>query len=731
MENISPPPDTNTQQPQRLMFEQTEQHPWLPDNVDFDAWSFSDLPGDTYAVPFLDFSYLPPDHHYSPQPPQKRRRGRPYTGCLTCRDRKIKCDGGRPVCSNCEKSRHYACRGYLDFDAAKSKARIATHDVHTTALSDAPDTALAQSPIPFQQQFHAGTRSPGEKYAVHQSKVRSPLHVGGRSQSTPSNVTATEDGQPTSWEDLIPRSEIQSERLDNDGVPSHTALTLVDNQLDNQNEQATVGSDYKDYDLLLHYKKVVCHIMMPTIDIVRNPWLQIYLPMAMRDPPTASQLALRYALMSVAAYNLAQADDPRAHKDDQRAVHYRSKAAEILKDLVHSCMEEKDTSDRCASLAAAMSLISTDVFGDDGFDCNVNVNMAKRIVQKTGGERFWTSTHETSVLYQIFRCYDMVASTTRSGPNDPSSQNSSQKSTGSVASDQSESPSDESANEGLLDTATLREDVFPYQGHYILDTTFGIGLRTMSLLHRTIRLSMLCAQHKARSSRWPDDLSQDVGALRNQLHRIAENPASFIPSVSGHQMVPRLDSRECRATVASLGSSTQPRSLFPGVICDELMENHQWAFHYAVIVYYYRVFSTLSAALQQQQQQHNIIEADNSDANCQRYVDKILERLENIDCLTRGTDVRPANTLWPAFVAAAEAVNVDLRHRALLWFSRAARQGIGNIPRAKHLTMEIWRRVDRQLPPDEPSSSFSSNQGLGPVDWREVMEELGSLIMLT
>ncbi|KAL6253049.1 hypothetical protein RBB50_000769 [Rhinocladiella similis] len=730
MEDISATPDTSGQQSHRSIFEQTEQHPWLPDTVDFDAWSFSELPGDSYAVPFLEFPYLAPDHRFSPQPPLKRRRGRPYTGCLTCRDRKIKCDGGRPVCSNCEKSRHYACRGYLDLDAAKNKARIATR-VHTT-LSDGPDTALAQSPISQPQGFHASTGSPPENYAAPGSKVRSPSNVGGRAQSMPQNVRTPGDGQLTSRGEFNPLPETQPEWLDNDGVKSHTALALVDNQ----NELATVGSDYEDYELLLHYKKVVCHIMMPTIDVARNPWLQIYLPMAMRDPPTASQLALRYALMSVAAYNLAQqADDPRAHKDDRRALHYRSKAAEILKDLVDSRMEEKDASDRCASLAAAMSLISTDVFGDGGFDCNINVNMAKRIVQKTGGERFWTSTHETSVLYQIFRCYDMVASTARSGPNDASPQSSSQASAVSVASDHFESPSDESADVETLDAATGREKIFPYQGHYILDTTFGIGIRTMSLLHRTIRLSTLCAQHKARSSRWPDDLSQDVEALRNQLHRIAENPASFIPSVSDHQMVPRLDSTDRRATVSSLGSSTQPRSLLPRVICDELMENHQWAFHYAVIVYYYRVFSTLSSAPPPPppppQQQHNMHTANSSDADCQRYVDKILERLENIDCLTRGTDIRPANTLWPAFVAAAEAVNVDLRHRALLWFSRAARQGIGNIPRAKQLTMEIWRRVDRQLPPDEPSSSFSSNQGLGPVDWREVMEELGSLIMLT
>jgi len=38
-------------------------------------------------------------------------RTRTFTGCLTCRARKVKCDLARPTCKNCERLGH-SCQGY-------------------------------------------------------------------------------------------------------------------------------------------------------------------------------------------------------------------------------------------------------------------------------------------------------------------------------------------------------------------------------------------------------------------------------------------------------------------------------------------------------------------------------------------------------------------------------------------------------------------------------------------
>ncbi|ODV88691.1 hypothetical protein CANCADRAFT_127709 [Tortispora caseinolytica NRRL Y-17796] len=48
-------------------------------------------------------------------PSRRTHRKRTKTGCLTCRQRRIKCDEGRPVCSNCTRS-HRKCLGYVSLN---------------------------------------------------------------------------------------------------------------------------------------------------------------------------------------------------------------------------------------------------------------------------------------------------------------------------------------------------------------------------------------------------------------------------------------------------------------------------------------------------------------------------------------------------------------------------------------------------------------------------------------
>ena len=111
----------------------------------------------------------------------------------------------------------------------------------------------------------------------------------------------------------------------------------------------------------------------------------------------------------------------------------------------------------------------------------------------------------------------------------------------------------------------------------------------------------------------------------------------------------------------------------------------------------------------------------------QELVSKAFEHLENVDALS--ADIPIANTLWPGFIAAIEAVDMPLRHRAMVWFARDKRHGIGNIAKAKELVMEVWRTVDRQawVGPERKGS----RQELGHVDWRDVMRDRDMYFMLT
>ncbi|WYZ37099.1 hypothetical protein EsH8_II_000605 [Colletotrichum jinshuiense] len=66
--------------------------------------------------------------HNQGQPPSKRRRIN--AACLTCRKRKTRCAGERPICSTCSKNGH-TCLGYNEVIEKKSTGgAIATRDPH-------------------------------------------------------------------------------------------------------------------------------------------------------------------------------------------------------------------------------------------------------------------------------------------------------------------------------------------------------------------------------------------------------------------------------------------------------------------------------------------------------------------------------------------------------------------------------------------------------------------------
>ncbi|GJC83638.1 putative transcriptional regulatory protein C530.11c [Colletotrichum liriopes] len=81
--------------------------------------------------------------HNQGQPPSKRRRIN--AACLTCRKRKTRCAGERPVCSTCSKNGH-TCLGYNEVIEKKtSGGAIATRDPHHDDDDDDEDDEEAHA----------------------------------------------------------------------------------------------------------------------------------------------------------------------------------------------------------------------------------------------------------------------------------------------------------------------------------------------------------------------------------------------------------------------------------------------------------------------------------------------------------------------------------------------------------------------------------------------------------
>lgn len=295
-------------------------------------------------------------------------------------------------------------------------------------------------------------------------------------------------------------------------------------------------------------------------------------------------------------------------------------------------------------------------------------------------------------LLQIFQCLNIVGRT--SGYFEPPSREV----------DELESDSSSETEEGAPDGRPmggheLLQTSQNYTPQYTLDISFGISIKTLSYLHRIIVLSKMKSTLKP-GQEWPHHAKEELRKLEREM---------FVDMES-----------------ACLDASSSNQATFEGVsqlVANEIKENHMLAFHYSTAVFFRRAICNGTAdivpALDDTVGQE-LVERPSG----QSLVSKALEHLENIDALAG--DLAIANTLWPGFIAAAEAVDWKLRRRALMWFSRARRHGIGNITKAKALVQEIWRRVDRLM-----SEDHEQHLELGQVDWREVMHDMGMYIMLT
>ncbi|KAH7309294.1 fungal-specific transcription factor domain-containing protein [Rhexocercosporidium sp. MPI-PUGE-AT-0058] len=721
----------------------------------------------------------------SSSPPRKRRKGgKIFSGCSTCRQRKMKCDQRRPICSNCARSRLYVCRGYEDdsvpHNPTSSTSAPPKHKPHPcpdptdicqpkpliNEQSDNPSNFAQEmnSFPPFVFQDEAGFNSFLPPHISHCQSHTSRVTYGTQVESQlpisdipsflddvsfwdqlvdPTSITQQDSQQIRELIQLAPLSRVPSP------IPSLYQYQLSPS-LPNLTNLPTSFSE-----LVHHYRTHVSQLMMPTASDSQNPWLQLYLPLALQEPRTEPKQVLLHAILSVSAFSragLATKEDEGRYVD--QGVKHGEEAVRRLRGVVDGRGVE-DAVDKQALLAAALTISTIDVFsGANKGKGYTYLRMAKEVIHLTGGISWWLSeAPPTMTIFQIFRCYNIIASTT-SWPS-PQEQIQDQKQDWNKKQDQDEDRERESKNTDLstspdwksssssppstesrfdpLDASTSLDLTHPNNDnalttaspHYTLDISFGIAIKTLWCLNKTVSLSNIHSTFPPGKT-WSTAHLSELSELQRELDFPIQNPEAFRASISNSISSPNSQS--------SGFNGVQPwQKGIPQIITDEIKENHVWAFHYSVMLFFRRAlshtlppssFSSSSSSSSPPQPQLQI------PIPSQTLISHALTHLENIDTLTSSTPI--STTLWPAFIAAAEALDTSLRHRALAWFVRARRHGIGNIAEAEKLVREVWRRVDRErYVVEEREGERGLSGGLGGVDWRCVMRECGVWVMLT
>ncbi|WAO94719.1 Hypothetical protein NCS54_01231500 [Fusarium falciforme] len=628
----------------------------------------------------------------SAAPPRKRRRGgKVYSGCGTCRTRKIKCDERRPKCHNCERSRIYMCDGYENTSGASSAFPIG-HDV--LDWSQIGSLAHASGAIRHQD----GSAGPGgEGETAHWEALGDIMNIFSWSP--------TVERRPAS-PDQSDESERRDDGLDNDAPPHSGPITPVElvqqPRLPLSITDSVIASEVTQK-LIDHYRTRVCELMMPTSAPSNNPWLQVYLPLALRQPPSLPQQILLHAILAVAAFNRSYLASTTSVVDRKRGQEHYGRAMALLRTALDSPDSSSvlghETSARHALMASALTLTTVEVFsGASGGDGYQHLLLCKRVIELTGGLESWLSDPTCLTLLQIFRCYRIVAETSGrldvlQGPPDWLPLHDS-------VSESLEKPPDSSTAGGMAETVAITGPT----GTYSLDVTFGISAKTLHYLSQISTFARIKSK-LGPDETWPPDCVPDLLRLEADLCDSLDNIETFIDA-------PSPDSNPLRGT--------------SGYIADVIKENHMLTFQYSASIFFRRALCDGSSRISPPAAPGLASDASVRPSG-QTLVSKALDYLENIDAVSRNIAV--ANTLWPGFIAAVEAVDTDLRHRALIWFARAKRHGIGNVSQAVSLVMEVWRRVDRQF--INHGNQDGLQLELGSVDWREVMREKNMYIMLT
>lgn len=118
-------------------------------------------------------------------------------------------------------------------------------------------------------------------------------------------------------------------------------------------------------ELLDHYREHVCGLMMPTTAPLRNPWLHLYLPLALQGLPSSPNEALLYGILSVSAHNRANLTPGRREAFQKQGKEYSEKAAATLRSVLQSGswtfdLEQHEGSSH-ALMAAALTLTTVEV----------------------------------------------------------------------------------------------------------------------------------------------------------------------------------------------------------------------------------------------------------------------------------------------------------------------------------------------------------------------------------
>ncbi|KAJ5161818.1 hypothetical protein N7492_007210 [Penicillium capsulatum] len=639
-------------------------------------------------------------------PARPRKRTKTFTGCWTCRTRKIKCDEGKPFCRQC-LDKGFECEGYT------ARLQWLTPVTHERGLDvEDPLRASISHPqrrllptVPLQSPLELGQIDDILRYldslelvvnAPNEDVSASIKNFGVFSLENRPPNTLGEDLPVVSATPCVPNAFQPGDEYDHLLISSpglangdSTGKTQQDLPLLKNFPDNPVMSTEERF-LMGHYSNRVVNLFC-VIDNAKSPWKTIHLPRVLQcagelsfgATTTRIRDALRNSLLSISAFYLS--NDHRANnrsleaeKWGTAASRYRCDAIRLLKYAVETDLYADRTPKYKEFLATMLSMITINVMSGDTTTCSVHLNGAERLISHTNTRKSKFSRKAKSLhrIYLYLRViYESTAvKSTQAGRSRFSPSLNCSKTFGPEPMFQNHGiyNDDDTPSSALPMTGDMSVDGRLFPGSSSYECIYGIPLCLLLLLKETIEvIDAIQSQHN-------NDEAPSIPQSLNQVCDVLEQKIMDWP----------LEER-----LRGYGDSRNGTSL-------TIIYHQTCAFLNALIIFFSQGVRFMG---------HRYL---------RQYVHKILDSIEAIERLKAETKLLAAPLFWPAFMGATEAFEPMHQERFRRWYARVEIYGMEAGRTGSKVVHEVWRRG--------PANYREMHSG-----WREVVKQRDECLMLT
>ncbi|KAI2692787.1 transcriptional regulator family: Fungal Specific TF [Penicillium roqueforti] len=609
---------------------------------------------------------------------QAKQKSVTFTGCWTCRSRKVKCDERQENgCRVCQKSR-LECAGYgvnlcwitdkkRDIQGLRRR-QVRLEQSTSPSISDAEinrmisslDTISTPSRTVSIGPFSIfSSREPGIEYLEpHASLENSHQTQDCTSEIAPSPVDTVDlssgDFEIITNDNVIPNSEIHFIDFPSDWesviammdtsnsptLPYSRKMSLTIYPSPDMELSIPLFKDHNTSMLMYHYKNHVAELLQPVFH-PRNPWRTTYLPFALEGcpefclvqnpvPSSEVSISLFHSILSSAAFHLRNimGGSREYHK---LGLQHRAKALQALKTAL---ITPNDSEKYTVYLTAMLALVTIDTMTGEDSDFPIHLKGCRQLERP--GRASDSPNDSSRQVSSICHFLSLLARTT----------------------------AHELEHRQWTTEGPLFEQPYFHDDDTNIQYMYGITPYLGNLLQRTCQVAEYLAFYQGAEV--PTILLEACSALKDEIFSWDIDSESF-----HHVML------------------EQPTML-------EIIRCQALSFHSAIAIFYYRAIE------------------DSSPVDLQQQVGAIWKNLslaEDLKDVYSSDGKRAAPMSWPAFIAACEAID---RQPWVEWWERVQRYSMGNFKRQWKVIQEIWNIMDL----DE-----------NVLNWRDALKQSGKLVL--